>query len=133
MRDIVPIKGATAYTINLDPSVWIFDKRKIKLEPYIESGEKITVKEREVSGSYGIPFEPFLKNAEPVPAAKQVICHLENGEQVRLSLTEAREAILAFAQDGKPLKSDGPLHLIFGGSRRKEKPITHIVAFEVTE
>lgn len=34
MESIIPIKGNTNYQITLDPSVWIFDDRKVNLDTY---------------------------------------------------------------------------------------------------
>lgn len=132
MREIVPIKGETDYTINLDPSVWIFDQRKIDLSVFIQTGEEQGVKERETTGSYAIPFQPFLDNAEPKNHASKVICHLEAGTQQTITLKEAYGALLAFSADGKPLREDGPLHLYFR-NKHSEPPITQIIAFELAE
>lgn len=128
---IVPIKGRTKFTINLDPTVWIFDKRKIDLETYIQTGEIKPVGEREVSGSYAVPFEPFLKNAEPLPEAKEVICHLKDNKTATLSLKEALQSYLAFCLNGKAIKEDGPIHLYYPPEKHNEPPIKAIVYFEV--
>lgn len=133
MSEIVPIKGATQFTINLDPSVWIFDKRKIDLDLYIETGQEEQVPEREFSGSYAVPFAPFLENAQPSDQASRIVCHLKSGETVSVPLEEAKKAYLAFSHNGRPLKDDGPLHLYFGPGRHKEPPIKQIVQFEVKE
>lgn len=37
MNDIIPIKGAVTYTLTLDPTVWIFDDRKLDLTTYFTS------------------------------------------------------------------------------------------------
>ncbi|MEO4053659.1 peptidyl-prolyl cis-trans isomerase [Solibacillus sp. CAU 1738] len=37
MESIIPIKGAVSYTITLDPTVWIFDDRKLDLNTYFTS------------------------------------------------------------------------------------------------
>ena len=39
MEQIIPIKGAVKYQLTLDPSVWIFDDRKIDLTSYFASNE----------------------------------------------------------------------------------------------
>lgn len=133
MLDIVPIKGATSFTINLDPSVWIFDQRKIDLESFVLHGEEREVKEREAKGTYGIPFRPFLRNSEPLPTAKSLICHRQDGSSVTLALDEAFDSILAFSCLGKPLKENGPIHLHLSNGQHTVPPITHIIAFEVAE
>ncbi|MDQ0340328.1 hypothetical protein J2S00_003137 [Caldalkalibacillus uzonensis] len=133
MSAVIPIKGATQFTINLDPSVWIFDERKIDLNTYIQTGEAKQVPERETHGSYAVPFEPFLNHAEPLPGAKEVVCHLQDNRTVNLPLAEAKQCYLAFALGGKPLTEDGPLHLYFGPGRHQEPPLKNIVCFEVKE
>jgi hypothetical protein len=133
MREIVPIKGATNFTINLDPSVWIFDQRKVDLDVFIQNGEEHQVPERKTTGSYGIPLQPFLDHAEPTRNATKVICHLEGGDSTTISLKEAYHALLAFSSNGKPLREDGPLHLYFRNERHGEPPITQVIAFEVAE
>lgn len=132
MNQIVPIKGSTTYTIILDPSVWIFDQRKIDLEQYTATGELKTVAEREATGSYGIPFRPFLQNAAPLAEAKQVKVILATEESVVLTLEEAMNGILGFALQGKSLGTDGPLHFYYGSPNEKKEPIRQVTAFEVT-
>jgi hypothetical protein len=39
MEKIVMIKGKVSYTITLDPSVWIFDDRKIDLDTFFQSSK----------------------------------------------------------------------------------------------
>ena len=34
MESIIPIKGKVKYKLTLDPSVWIFDDRRIDLKTY---------------------------------------------------------------------------------------------------
>lgn len=40
MESIIPITGKVNYQITLDPSVWIFDDRKLDLNTYFNSQEK---------------------------------------------------------------------------------------------
>ena len=37
MNSIIPIKGAVTYTLTLDPTVWIFDDRRLDLTTYFET------------------------------------------------------------------------------------------------
>jgi DMSO/TMAO reductase YedYZ molybdopterin-dependent catalytic subunit len=128
---VIPIKGRTTYIINLDPSVWIFDNRKIDLNAFKLEGLLTEVDARETTGDYGIPFKPFLTNAEPLPEATSVICHQSNGDSVTIQLEDALESILAFSQQGRPLKDGGLIHLYLTGEKKNEKVITHITFFEV--
>lgn len=135
---VIPIKGKTLFTINLDPSVWIFDTRKIDLDHYISTGELVYTEERDVSGSYGILFEPFLANAEPVEDANSLICYQRSGETFMMSLDDAKQAVLGFAHNGKPLSDqDGPIVLYIRDdsnevhSHSSIRAIKQIVQFEV--
>jgi len=72
METIIPIKGAVTYQLTLDPTVWIFDDRKLDLKTYFTSQD---VKEdsdikymREVGAHWsreimeGATFPPTLKS-----------------------------------------------------------------------
>ncbi len=37
MNSIIPIKGAVTYTLTLDPTVWIFDDRRLDLTTYFST------------------------------------------------------------------------------------------------
>lgn len=41
MENIIPITGAVTYKITLDPTVWIFDDRRIDLKTYFTDTEQI--------------------------------------------------------------------------------------------
>ncbi|MGC4375501.1 peptidyl-prolyl cis-trans isomerase [Fictibacillus sp. Mic-4] len=91
---------------------------------------KTYLKETLLTGSFGIPFAPFLKNAEPLAGAKYVVLETE-GSSIEVPLDEAMEAILAFSKEGKPLKEDGPVHFYYGDGRNKDNPIKNIKGFIV--
>ncbi|MEC1179491.1 peptidyl-prolyl cis-trans isomerase [Metasolibacillus meyeri] len=70
MQGIIPIKGAVTYNLTLDPTVWIFDDRKLDLKTYFD--EKPTQEDdekylREVGAHWsreimeGAVFPPTLK------------------------------------------------------------------------
>ncbi len=155
MDSIIMIKGNVAFPITLDPSVWIFDDRKVDLTVYFEEikvemneleeytkavskhwdkeikegaqtpSEKTNKrfeKEKILNGTFGIPFLPFLKNAEPLPDAKYAVFITENGE-VKMSIEEASSIILGFSKNGKPLIDEGPVTLYYGDGSNKENPI----------
>ncbi|EWG11802.1 hypothetical protein [Cytobacillus firmus] len=92
--------------------------------------EKKFEKEKVLTGTFGIPFKPFLMNAEPDESAEIVVIESEDGE-ARLTLSEAEELILGFSKDGKPLKEDGPVHAYFGDGSNQNSPIKRVKAFRV--
>ena len=162
---VIFIKGNVKFTITLDPSVWIFDDRKVDVHTYftrsfeteqrketddiqkisaywdreIQEGavspptlrtEKQFEKEKILTGTFGMPFAPFLRNAEPNENATKVVIVTENGDTT-ISLAEAYELLLCFSKDGKPLKEDGPVHIYFGDGSNRDNPITYVRAFIV--
>ncbi|MGX6442087.1 peptidyl-prolyl cis-trans isomerase [Neobacillus sp. K501] len=92
--------------------------------------EKKYEKEKVLTGTFGIPFKPFLTNAEPKQNAKKVIVKTVN-EEHEISLDIAKELILAFSDAGKPLTSDGPIHVYFGDGSNKGNPIKNVREFIV--
>ncbi|GLC87592.1 peptidyl-prolyl cis-trans isomerase [Lysinibacillus piscis] len=72
METIIPIKGAVAFQLTLDPTVWIFDDRKLDLTTYFTSQsveEDMDIKYmREVGAHWsreimeGATFPPTLKS-----------------------------------------------------------------------
>ncbi|MBG9443522.1 peptidyl-prolyl cis-trans isomerase [Cytobacillus firmus] len=92
--------------------------------------EKKFEKEKVLTGTFGIPFKPFLMNAEPDESAEIVVIESEDGE-TSLTLSEAEELILGFSKDGKPLKEDGPVHAYLGDGSNYNSPIKRVKAFRV--
>lgn len=88
-------------------------------------------KEKVLTGTFGIPFKPFLDNAEPEQEAKSVVIEYGDSDQLELSLEEASGIILGFSKDGKPLKEDGPLHIYFQDGSNKENPIKTVTGITV--
>lgn len=164
MENIIMLGGNAAYTITLDPSVWIFDDRKVDLDTYfLNTGtkaneleeytkevskhwdreimegaifpptlktEKKFEKEKMLTGTFGIKLEAFINNAEPAPDASSFVIELEDGE-VSLPLNEAKQLILGFSQNGKPLKEDGPVYVYYGDGRNRLAPIKRVKAFRI--
>lgn len=87
-------------------------------------------KEKLLSGSFGIPLAPFLDHAEPEEGSRTLIVETKNGQH-SFPLKEGREFILAFAKNGKPLREDGPVHILFPDGSNKENPIKHVTGFLV--
>ncbi|HWO74841.1 MAG TPA: peptidyl-prolyl cis-trans isomerase [Bacillus sp. (in: firmicutes)] len=160
MDFIIQLKGNVRFPLTLDPTVWIFDDRKLDLDettqetkeekdftevlsknwekeimegavspPTIKS-EKKFLKEKILNGTFAMPFKPFLENAEPNKDASQLIVETKDGE-IALPLAEANNILLKFSHQGKPLKEDGPVHVIYGDRSNFENPIKNVKAFIV--
>ncbi|MDF2788816.1 MAG: hypothetical protein K0S80_1914 [Neobacillus sp.] len=162
MEKIIALTGKVKYSITLDPSVWIFDDRKVDLTTYFSTSsdhtdeleeytksiskhwdreiiegavypptlktEKKYEKEKVLTGSFGIPFQPFLENAEPEDNATTLIIKTLVSEH-ELSLDFAKELILGFSEVGKPLSEDGPVHVYFGDGSNQKHPIKNVRGF----
>lgn len=154
---IVPLTGNVKFTITLDPSVWIFDDRKIILEEAFN--DKKTVEEKDelkdaakrwdetvypskikppvnktlskheresiFEYSYVMPINDFVNHAEINEDAKDATLVTKEGH-ITISLDQLQQAYLLFSKNGKPLKEDGPVHLIFKDGLNKEEPIKGI-------
>lgn len=92
--------------------------------------EKKYEKEKVLTGTFGIPFKPFLENAEPKQNAKKMIIKTADDEHV-IPLDIAKELMLGFSNEGKPLTSDGPIHVYFGDGSNKQNPIKNVREFIV--
>jgi hypothetical protein len=112
------------------PRHWEREIQEGAVFPPTLKSEKTYEKEKVISGTFGIPFRPFLTNAEPLEDASTVIIKTEN-EEFPISIEKAYDLILGFSKDGKPLKDDGPVHVYYGDGSNKNSPITHVRAFIV--
>jgi hypothetical protein len=164
MENIIVLSGKVKYTITLDPSVWIFDDRRVDLTTYflttsnpsndleeytksvskhwdreIMEGavypptlntEKKYEKEKVLTGSFGIPFEPFLKNAEPDESAAALVIKTVTSQH-EISLDKAKNLVLGFSKAGKPLSEDGPVHVYFGDGSNQQNPIKYVKEFTI--
>ncbi|MFZ4450287.1 hypothetical protein [Salibacterium aidingense] len=166
MDFIVFIHGNVNYPITIDPTVWIFDERKIDLRTWTgeadrkkeeeeaykrsvsrqwdkeltkgveapkrpETNEVRSKKEQLIHGTFAIPFQSFLSNSEPEPAASEVIVETADGGEFPVSLQEAYAFVAGFSDNGEPLKETGPIHIYYGDGSNKENPITHVTGFRV--
>ncbi len=57
--------------------------------------ERRFLKEKIITGSFGMPFAPFLRNAEPHEDASELVIETEHGETV-IPLEKAYDLIFAF-------------------------------------
>ncbi|TKC18523.1 peptidyl-prolyl cis-trans isomerase [Robertmurraya kyonggiensis] len=92
--------------------------------------EKKFIKEELITGTFCIPFEPFLKNAEVLEEASHLIIISDEGE-VKLPLEIAEQMVLGFSIDGKPLREDGPVHCYYGDGSNFNNPIRNVKEFRV--
>ncbi len=132
---IVQVRGNVKFPITLDPTVWIFDDRKILLEDFLKKGvnaaedealnddqdlqqktkppvnRSLTKYEREkvLENSYIMPIKEFLYNSEPEENVVSAILHTDHSD-VEISFSELEDSALLFAYNGKPL-TDGPVHV----------------------
>lgn len=164
MEFILPLNGKTKYALTLDPTVWIFDDRKVDLTTYFSQSRNVedadekylnavgkhwsreimegavfppTLKtERKFdrkgmqTGTFGMVLDAFIKNAEPTEDAQTVVIETVNGQHT-FSLQQANELVLKFAHEGKPLKEDGPVHVLLPDGSNVDEPITHVTAIRI--
>lgn len=81
LRDVIVIRGDVAFTITLDPTVWIFDERKIDLRTYDFTDEPPSEDLESYVKGAGAQWDKELREGAPLP-----------GTQPR-SLVEARKAL----------------------------------------
>nr|WP_263328155.1 peptidyl-prolyl cis-trans isomerase [Neobacillus sp. Marseille-Q6967] len=92
--------------------------------------EKKFMKEKVLTGTFAIPFQPFLQNAEPDETASIVVIKCST-EEHEIPFVKAKELILGFSDNGKPLSVDGPIHVYFGDGSNQEQPIKYVKEFIV--
>ncbi|MFE8703685.1 peptidyl-prolyl cis-trans isomerase [Cytobacillus sp. FJAT-54145] len=92
--------------------------------------EKKFEKEKVLTGTFGIPLKPFLKNAEIQEDAKVLVIETANDE-IKLSFDKANELILGFSNEGKPLRDDGPIYVFYGNGSNRDNPIKAVKAFRI--
>ena len=165
MEFILPIKGAVNYTLTLDPTVWIFDDRRIDLDTYFQTArehldedleytkvtsahwsreimegatfpptlksEKKYEKTKMLTGTFGIHLKHFIKNAQPQPEAKEIVFESNDGEVYSLPLEDVDQIILKFSHEGKPLKEDGPVHVLLEDGSNYESPYKNISTIRI--
>ncbi|WP_047981388.1 hypothetical protein [Ornithinibacillus contaminans] len=153
---IVPILGNVAYSITMDPTVWIFDDRKIILEEAFQPVNKMTKHdelkeaaerwERATSRQAKPPVNKSLSRHERenilqysyVMPIDDFLNHAEIKEgatnatlltehgDVTLSIAQLYNSYLVFAIEGKPLTEDGPVYLLYKDGSNKDNPIKGI-------
>ncbi|HZG70848.1 MAG TPA: hypothetical protein VEY51_04850 [Chondromyces sp.] len=109
---------------------WDKEIREGAVSPPTIKSEKKYLKEKVLTGTFGIKLKPFLKNAEPLEDAKTLIVETTT-EEYSFPLEQAENLILAFSKEGKPLHKDGPVHIYFEDGSNKDHPIKSVRAFRV--
>lgn len=161
---IIPVKGAVKFNITLDPTVWIFDDRKIDLDEFfsgeyeykdeleeytkvasahwsreiIEGStnpptlqtEKKYERTKALTSTFGIEMKPFILNSEPLPTATKVVIETTEGEYT-VPLEEIDNLLLKFSHKGKPLREDGPVHILKKNGSNINSPVKFVKAFRV--
>jgi hypothetical protein len=109
---------------------WDRELQEGAVPPSEKQKPKTTLKETLLTSSFAISLSYFIYNAQPYPDAEKVTFKSGDGN-VEITLKEAQEGYLAFSENGKPLKTDGPVHFYFGDGSNKENPIKHISAITI--
>lgn len=111
---------------------WQKDIQEGAISPPTIKTEKKFEKQRLMTGTFGIRFEPFLSNATPNDDATELVV-VTNEEQLSFPLEQAKQFFLGFSIDGKPLKPEdgGPVYVYFGDGSNRENPIKNVKAFTV--
>ncbi|ARF15205.1 MULTISPECIES: hypothetical protein [Sporosarcina] len=164
MELIIPITGNVKHAITLDPTVWIFDDRRIDLDEFFSEGfvekdemeeykekmgkhwsreimegatypptlksEKRFEKDKMLSSSFGIVLKPFIHNAVP-SANATTFTLITKDEKYTYPLEEASNIIFKFSHKGKPLREDGPVHVLFKDGSNQDSPIRYVLAIQV--
>lgn len=109
---------------------WEREIQESNTKPPTLKTERVYARKQMMTGTFGIPISPFLNNAEPLENAKHLILETAQGD-ISLPLIDADKLILAFSKVGKPIKEDGPLHVLYRDGSNKDKPIKKVVSFRV--
>lgn len=107
---------------------WHRAVREGAYNPPTLKSEKQFKKMKMLTGTFGIPLEPFINNAEPLKEATKLILERKEGN-VELPLEKVSEIILQFSYKGKPLKEDGPVFVLFKDGSNLDQPIKNVTGF----
>lgn len=104
---------------------WEREIREGAIFPPTLKTERKYEKQKVLTGTFGIPFKPFLLNAEIQDDATEVKFITED-EEITIPLSKANNVIFGFSKEGKPLKEDGPIHVYYGDGSNVENPIIKV-------
>lgn len=160
MDSIIQVSGLIKFPITIDPTVWIFDDRKLTeetlfsqqedkntLEEYtkeaskhwdreITQGAKLPEKQTFkkvalITGTFYMPLSPFIQNSEPTNKSKNINISTTT-QNFTFPLSILDDMYLLFCKQGKPLTYDGPVHLYLRSKGRDQKPIKNIQTFHIS-
>ena len=88
--------------------------------------EKKFDRKKLISGTFAISLDQFVKNAIPEENATTITFTSIDGTTYPFPLSQLKDFLLKFSQDGKPLIDDGPVHLLLKDGSNAENPIRAI-------
>ena len=98
--------------------------------PTLET-EKQFEESKDITGTYGIYLNHFLKNSRPNEDATIIAFETENGESHPFPIDKLDDIILKYSIDGKPLRENGPVHVLLKDGSNIENPITNVIAVNI--
>ncbi|WP_078381034.1 hypothetical protein [Sutcliffiella halmapala] len=104
---------------------WEREIREGAIQPPTLKTERKFEKQKLLTGTFGIKFAPFLKNAEPKSDATSVV-FIAGEQEVEMDIETASNVIFAYSNKGKPLKEDGPVHVYYGDGSNQNSPIKSV-------
>jgi hypothetical protein len=158
---IVQIEGNVQHPITLDPTVWIFDDRKILLD---DAFKTYSSEDGDSSGESEKPWNRDQYQQQINPPINESIKRFDkkkvlessylmplnyflpnsqpsdnatkavlhtDGDSKEIDFKDLEDSYLLFALNGKPLKEDGPVHLYFKDGSNKDAPIKGIKKIEI--
>mgnify|MGYP001386724006 CR=1 FL=1 len=109
---------------------WEREIREGSVSPPTLKTERKFEKEKVLTGTFGMLFEPFLNNAEPLQDATKLVIETDT-DQIEVPIGEAKDLIFKFSHQGKPLKEDGPVHILYKDGSNLENPIKNVKGLTV--
>lgn len=157
---IIQLKGNIKFQITLDPSTWIFDDRKIKLEELLKNdkdSEEITFqdqtewnrqiiegetkpptlksekkyKKRELlDSSFVICLQPFLEYTEPHNGEDAKINFIHKDGTTQLDYKDRHSFYAHFSNEGKRLYDDSMFDLLVVTNGNQKIKLSHVTGIE---
>lgn len=112
---------------------WQKEIREGAIVPPTLKTERKFEKIKLMTGTFGIPFKPFLQNAVPEEGATEIIVTAD-GKELSFPIEVANEFFLGFSREGKPLRLEedgGPVHIYLGDGSNRDNPIKNVKSFTV--